>query len=104
MRVNLIDNRELAVAVCQPAGDLWYDWATFTFETPFNQAKHLLPLLPLEPSPSAVSALVTADLGTSMLKMADCITLVFTTSPLAILDPRSLVRPMAAPWTFGWLF
>lgn len=102
MRLTLIDSRALAVSVCNPATGQWYNWATSLFETPFNATNHLRNMAPVEVEPSAVDVLVTADLEQSILAFSDAVALVWTTAPLAILDPRTLTYPIPRPGTYGW--
>jgi hypothetical protein len=103
MRINVIDNRALAAAVCNPAGDLWYAWSTGTWTTPFVAATHLQNLTPVESAPSNVDTLQTVDLGISVLTPGAC-AVVFTTNPLAILPTDQLSFPFPGPGTYGARF
>jgi hypothetical protein len=101
VRLTFISSVQLAAACVQPAGDLWYDWSTSTWTTPFSEAAHLLVFTPLEASPSVVDTMVTAELGTVPLSAPEVSTVLFTTTPLQIVDQRALQIPIPPPTQYN---
>jgi hypothetical protein len=106
MRITFNDSRSLGVCVVQPATDKFYNWITQGWDQPFKATAHLLPLAPLEKSPSLFATVLSVDLGTIMLDRTDVVAVVMTVdtsgAPLAAVDVWTLPYSTPPAVAGGW--
>lgn len=107
MRLTLFDARQLGVILALPGADKFYNWVTTGWETPFNAPAHLLPLVPMEPSPSAFATVLSIDVG-DVLNQADASAIIATYTgsgtTLALGTPVDVIQgpPLELPARFAW--
>lgn len=103
MRVTVIDSRGLAVGLAQPGNGKWWDWSKRAWEAgPFAGPAHALPLSPMEPAPSPMAAIQTADITDELLARPDASVVLLAVSgsgaaaqytPLDSADAAAAARP-----------
>jgi hypothetical protein len=105
--ITLNDVRTLAVCLVRPADDLFYNWTSTGWETPFVAAAHLKPLQTMEAAPSLFSGVRYLDLGHILLDRSDVAALLLSTdasgNPIAVVDCWTLPSPTPNPVIGGFL-
>lgn len=103
MRLTIVDARALAVALCLPMSNQFFNWTSGAWETPFNPANHLKPFTRVAGAPDINLNLQTIDLGNVIESRDDCVATIYAQSPGA--TPYTLVDVAASPFpmTLGTL-
>jgi hypothetical protein len=110
MNVTILDNRSLALAVINPAADLFYVWSSGVFSAPFSSAAHLKPLVPVEAPPSLLQYVQTCNIGNVLEQQGPAVVLLTWTvdgsgNAIAVVDcwpmPFPIPIPVAGGWTLG---
>jgi hypothetical protein len=105
--MTLNDTRSLAVCLVRPMDDLFYNWTTTGWETPFAAAAHLKPLQSMEAAPSLFANVRYLDIGGMLLQRSDASALLLsidaTGNPIEVVDCWTLPTPTPNPVTGGFL-
>jgi hypothetical protein len=105
VRLTVYSQDTLAVGVVNPSDDNWWNWTTNAFETPFNPASHLRPLVPLEAAPSPASTIQTANLDQVPYATAGLLVAVYSlsTTPPSQVPPQNLQYLIQPLLGWGWV-
>lgn len=76
MKFTIVNSSPLSVAVVNPANDIFWNWGRGIWETTFSSGTHLLPMRPMEASPSLFASVLFAETGDALTEYLDVVLLV----------------------------
>lgn len=75
MKVVIVNSGPISVVAANPANDIFWNWGRGIWETTFDSATHLLPLRPMEASPSLFAPVLVAEIGEVLIDYLDAVLL-----------------------------